>query len=424
MGKLGDLTGKALGAPLRALIPKNPWLRLAVIALPVLIIASFLEPVLSLLGKGVDLITGTLTPLLDNAVGRLVLLNLIVVGVAVGAWYALRERWRKLRSGLVLRHHLAGVASLLGDERARTRELFRKVATTKCPPPAEFPHASEDAKIKLARLALEDGESDEALAWLTLVKEKKLPRELQRSLVQLRARALVQQGEVLPESVEKEVRTGLDRFARDPRLLELLRRQLLDRGALEEAARVQGELVQAASPRSEPAERQRWIDDLVRAGDAALAAGDARRAMKLAKQARDLGESVAAGCLVGNVRLAEGRVRDAIREWGSTRSTEGLGRIAEVLEQEPGAVSPRELLECCPTEGALLLAARDLARRGQQDQALRAARRAARTLGPTPTVTAVLSEILGLCGRDGEAAQLADEAVLRLVAPERQSQGG
>ena len=76
------------------------------------------------------------------------------------------------------------------------------------------------------------------------------------------------------------------------------------------------------------------------------------------------------------------------------------------------------MLECSPTEGALLLVAREYARSGDYDRALRAARRAARNLGPLPSVTAVLSEVLTLCGQHEEAAQIRDQAVVRLLAPE------
>ena len=74
MGKLGNLVVKAVGAPVRALMPKNPWLRVLIIAIPILIVFAFLEPVLSLLGRGVELVARMLTPLLDNPVGRIVLL--------------------------------------------------------------------------------------------------------------------------------------------------------------------------------------------------------------------------------------------------------------------------------------------------------------------------------------------------------------
>ena len=46
---------------------------------------------------------------------------------------------------------------------------------------------------------------------------------------------------------------------------------------------------------------------------------------------------------------------------------------------------------------------------------MRAATLAARKLGPTPTVTRLLAEVLELCGRDAEARELREEAVLRLL---------
>ena len=84
-----------------------------------------------------------------------------------------------------------------------------------------------------------------------------------------------------------------------------------------------------------------------------------------------------------------------VRVYGATRSPSGLDRIAELLTEHPAAIEPRELLANCPMQGALLLVARELARAGEHDRAQRAARVAAEALGPTPTVCAVLAEVLG-----------------------------
>ena len=134
------------------------------------------------------------------------------------------------------------VAALAFDT-GRSRELFRRVAGSGAPAPREYPAAGEDAKIKLARLAIADGDHDTALAWLTRVREKGLPRELRRSLVQLRVQASAAQGEVLGESVEAELRTALRKFPDDVPLLGLLRELLLRRGEIEEAAATQEKIV-------------------------------------------------------------------------------------------------------------------------------------------------------------------------------------
>jgi len=61
--------------------------------------------------------------------------------------------------------------------------------------------------------------------------------------------------------------------------------------------------------------------------------------------------------------------------------------------------------------------ARELARQGELEQARRAAQQAAETLGPTPTVCAVLVEVLRLLGREHEASLLGEQAVQRLLGP-------
>ena len=238
MGKLGDLFRKGVGAPIKLLLPKNPWLRLLVFAIPILLIAAFLEPVLGLLARGFDLVLRIFEPLLDNPVGRVVLLNILLFGVLVVTWYMVRDKLRALRSGMVLRHHLTGVGALVVDP-PRSRQLFRKVATTahRAQPPAEYPLVGEDAKIKLARLALDEGDHDNALAWLTRVREKGLPKELQRSLLQLRIQAAIGQGEVLDASVEREIREGLRRFGDDGALLAQLCQLLRHRGGRERLRR-------------------------------------------------------------------------------------------------------------------------------------------------------------------------------------------
>ena len=102
----------------------------------------------------------------------------------------------------------------------------------------------------------------------------------------------------------------------------------------------------------------------------------------------------------------QGRHAEAIRAFGATRSPEGLELVAELLTDHPGVMEPRELLECCPMQGTLALVARELARLGRTEAAANAARLALERMGPSPSVAAVLSEVLQMLGRGDEAAQL------------------
>jgi Flp pilus assembly protein TadD len=88
-----------------------------------------------------------------------------------------------------------------------------------------------------------------------------------------------------------------------------------------------------------------------------------------------------------------------------------------LLSEHPGSLEPRELLESCPMHGTLLLVARELAREGDAARAERAARRAAEVLGPTPTVCAVLADVLALLGKDQQARLLREQAIGKLLGP-------
>jgi hypothetical protein len=164
-------------------------------------------------------------------------------------------------------------------------------------------------------------------------------------------------------------------------------------------------------------ERQHLVDLLLTEGQRALERDDPDAARKLAKKLQAVDEhGPSGGLLLGDVQRHQGELQKAVRTYGSTRSPSGLDRIAELLDEHPGAVEPRELLTCCPLQGALLLVARELARAGQLERAERAARVAAETLGPTPTVCAVLAETLDLLGQGQKARLLREQTVVRLLA--------
>ncbi len=419
MARLGDLFSRAFWAPVKAVMPKNPWLRILIIGIPILLVMALLEPVFGLLEKAVDLIVRLIAPLMETSGGRLLLLNLVLLVLVVIAFLVLRSRLRKLFSGLILRRHLDGIGQLLDDESKTARDSFRRVAKSKALPPSVFPQIREDAKLKLARLSIDRGQANEAIHWLTKIKETGMPKELKRSLAQLRARSFLAQGEILDESMEAELRASLERFPGDPVLAGLLRSQMLQAGRLEEAARAQ-ELVFKNSPvSSREHERQRLLEDQVRCGDEALSKGELELARSYAKKAQKLApKAPEPGCLLGKVSVAKGDALGGIREWGRTRSAAGFELLSGLLDEHPGIVSPRELLEACPMEGTVLLVAREYARQGDTRRAERAARAATRNLGLTPSTAAVLAEVLELCGRTEDARSICQEAVKRLVAPE------
>jgi tetratricopeptide (TPR) repeat protein len=415
---LGDLLKRGMTAPLRALLPKNPWLRVLVIALPFVLLLALFGPALDVVLKLIELGMRVIEPLLQTTLGRIVLLLVVfTLGALFTAWL-LKERVRQWRGEAALGRHLQATAALVGNDLRKSRERFRKVARYRGPAPDRYPHVVQDSNLKLARMCLEQGQVDEALGWLTRVVEPGLPAELQRSLFQLRVKALRQQREVLPAAIEAEIDKALKRFGDDYVLLGQRRDVIEQRGDAHALAEAQEAVSKHAPPAAAPRERQRLVELLIASGEAHLRDGNrdgCRRAVKRLQSVDRDGSS--SGLLAGDLHRVAGDLRQAVRAYGATRSPEGLDRIAELLSEHPGALEPRELLESCPMHGTLLLVARELAREGDAARAERAARRAAEVLGPTPTVCAVLADVLALLGKDQQARLLREQAIGKLLGP-------
>ncbi len=410
--------GRAARAPFRWLLPRNRWLRYAIYALPVLLVLALFSPALQVVLQLFDLFLRVLEPMLQTTLGRSLLLVVVFATLGLLLFWLLQHRVRDLRADAVLGRHLEAVAALVGQDRHRCREALRRVARYRGPLPTNYPHLLADACLKLARLALAEQRADEALHWLLRIVETGLPPPLLRSLLQLRVAALRQQGAVLPASLVREVEAALQRCPDDAVLLS--ERRLLERAAgdLVAAAATQEQICKHAPPAAAAAARQGWQDDLLQAATAALAAGDLEVARKLQKKlAKADREGDLAMLLLGDIHRQAGDLRAALKAYGASRSASGLDRLAELLQGHPGLVEPRELLELCPLQGSLLLVAREFARQGDRERAERAARLAAEALGPTPTVCAVLAEVLSMLGKDAEARLLREQAVARLLQP-------
>ncbi|MFK7739253.1 MAG: tetratricopeptide repeat protein [Planctomycetota bacterium] len=417
MGKIGDTVRKGLFAPIKALLPKNPWLRVLVYALPIVLLLALFGPALEVLLKVVDLFVRVLEPILQTTVGRIIVLLVVLSVLGLLAFWLLKNRVRTMRAEATLGRHLQATAALVGLDRDRSRELFRKVTRYRGSAPQRYPHVVADANLKLARLCLEDSQIDEALGHLQRCVETGLPKELQRSLLQLRLQALQRQGQVLPATLQREAEEAAKRFGDDVFVLSLLRDLAEREDRHEEALEWQAKVARHAQPSRRVAESQRYHEMLLGAGRRALENDDPDGAKKLAKRLQKADpEGTAAALLLGDVHRKNKELHKAVREYGSTRSPTGLDRIAELLTEHPGSIEPRDLLANCPMQGALLLVARELARAGEHERAERAARVAADSLGPTPTVCAVLAEVLDLLGEGQKAQLLREQTVVRLLA--------
>ena len=418
MSKAGKLLLKGLWAPVRAILPKNPWLRVLVYALPILLLLALFSPALEVVLRFVDLVIRVIEPMLQTTIGRVLLLLAVLTTTGLLLVWLLRRRVRDMRAEAVLGRHLQATAALVGSDRKKSSELFRRVAKYRGPLPERYPHLVQDANLKLARQSLASNQPDEALGWLARVVEPGLPKELVRSSLQLRLAALRTQGQVLPATLRREAEEAVQRFPDDVSMLAVLRDLAESDGRDGEALQWQEKIAKHAPPATSVGERQRFVDGLVAAGSRALEAGELDACKKISKRLQKVDpDGVSAKLLLGDMHRSVGNFRQAVRDYGSTCSPAGLDRIAELLTENPAVVEPRELLASCPTKGVLLLVARELARAGECDRAERAARVAAESLGPTPTVCAVLAEVLDLLGQEQKAQLLREETVARLLAP-------
>jgi hypothetical protein len=276
------------------------------------------------------------------------------------------------------------------------------VARARGPLPPEFPRLRDDACLKLARLALQAGAPARAQAWLLRVHDADLPQSMARSWVQLRAQVEIATPGALPASVERVVRESLARFPDDIVLLRLLRDLTAAQAQYAVAASTQERVARLGV---DPDERTRLAALWLAAADQAWARGDAvsteshLAAASVADRAR-----AEHSLLPGELSLRGSDLRGALRQWARVPGSRGLRRCSEVLAAHPHALSPREILEVCPTQGGLLLAARAYAERGVTKAALRAARLAAGLLPDSPTAALAIADTLRRAGApDAEA---------------------
>jgi hypothetical protein len=160
MSKIGDLLRRGLFAPFRALLPKNPWLRVLVYALPFVLVLALFGPALEVVLKLLDFVLRIVEPLLQTTLGRILLLLVVFTLGGLFTVWLLRSRVRTLRGEAVLGRHLQAIAALVGSDPKRTRDLLRKVVRYRGPLPERYPHVLADAHLKLARLSLATGRDD------------------------------------------------------------------------------------------------------------------------------------------------------------------------------------------------------------------------------------------------------------------------
>lgn len=414
------LTGPVL-APVRSWLGRHPWVRWLLYAAPFLVLLALLNPVVTLLTTLLGFVVRVFEPLLQTPSGRLLLLNLVLVAVAAVGFVLVRSRLRQLLGDVVLRWHLLGLAALVRGDRATAERRFRAVLRLAAwldlrRAAATYPAVAQDARLKLARSSLERQRPKDTLRHLSYVRETHLPRELRASLLELRARALLQLPDALPENVDAALRQALDLRPRHVELLVLLREHCVRTGALAAAIDTQERLLPCLPAAQRDEERARLARLWVARAEQERAQGHPDRARDHARRALKVEAGLEpALLLLGDLALAARDPDAALRAWGQAATPAALGRAEALLRSQPDLLPAREVLARFPTRGMLAVLARLYAAHGDQRKAANALRIAAEQGTPSPLFTALRA---GHAEATGDAASAADgyrQAILGLL---------
>ncbi|MGA0061285.1 MAG: hypothetical protein ACO3RU_17060 [Planctomycetota bacterium] len=363
----------------RALWPRSARARALWVVLPVLAAVVVLTPITALAVVGLRTIEGVLAPVFASPGGRLLVLNLLLVGTAFVSIRGMRQRVAALRGALRLRQLVDGLEAVAEGRDAEAETLLARAARSRAPWPTTLPWADAHAACARARLALRRGEAGEASRLLDAVPRASLPERLQLIALHLHVEAMEQLDEVVPAERLRQIEAGLAGFPHDLSLLQARRRAEHELMEAEAAVGTQRLILEAVAPHARLSESDRLADDLARCAEQALRHGRCERARRAAEECALLRpDDAAVGLLLGDARAAHGDLRGALAAWARVGDERALRRALVEIERHPKALRPEDVLRAFPVDGGLLLVAHLEDRIGCAERAARARRLALR----------------------------------------------
>ncbi|MFO1052013.1 MAG: hypothetical protein U1F36_07345 [Planctomycetota bacterium] len=368
---------RALGV----LLPRHRGARIAVIAVVVFVLLALLDPFLSLLGRGVDLVRWLGTPS-----GRFVGGNAALVAGFLVLRRRIVERMRIAREAASIAMLVRGFGALAQGRSSRAVDLARRILRQRSTP-SRVPWLRAQAELLAIRAELASGTTRHPFPAVD-----EAPVELRRSAAQLRVASARRQA-----WDRGLVRTAIDEgLAAFPDDVVLLRHRVefLDEDGDHDGARAaQARVADAAPPAERANERRKLAAAWAAAGhrllqaepsDAAGAGAMARRALAVDPQHPD------AHGLLGDIALLRADHGAAIRAFATAGDESGWSRVLALLDDPSMRLGIADLLDAVPHEAALALLARESILRGKAAFAERAARVLQRRVGPTPAANALL----------------------------------
>jgi len=345
------------------------WILLAL----ALLILLALGPWVGLLGQILSGVGSVLRPVVDNPVGRFILVNLILVMVALVLYRRFKDRGRQLLGALALDRFLGGMMHLSGGRYGKAARLFEKVVGMSRWLNLEaavdvYPEILGDARIKLALCYREMGEVEKAMKSLELLKVRDLSPAMKRDLAEAKAVVYSLSGELMDETIDREVVNALEHDPGNRRLLRLRRDRASQAGDLSVAIQSQKRLIKATPGTDKGDERTR------------LATLHARHALRLYRGGRiedaraEISRSRASdprlvlpNLLAGDIAAERDSIRAAVKEWARTPSVPALERVSRLLDEGKldGEGDLEFLVATFPRSGILLVLANHYLSRGK-----------------------------------------------------------
>jgi tetratricopeptide (TPR) repeat protein len=331
----------------------------------VLVILLALGPAIGALGQILSSIIKLLEPVVDNPVGRFILVNAILLLIVVLIYKRFKDRGRRLLGSLALDRFLAGMMNLSAGRYGPAAKLFEKVVRmgrwlNLAEAVDVYPEIASDARIKLALCYREMGEIEKAMKSLELLKVRDLSPAVKRELAEAKSFVYSLSGELMEETIDREVVNALELDPGNRRLLRLRRDRAETAGDIPTAIESQKRIVKETRKTERGEERTR------------LAALHARNALRLYRSGEvedaraEISRSRASdprlvlpNLLAGDIARERDGARAAVTEWARTPSVPALERVAALLAEGEldGEGDLEFLVAAFPQSGILLVLA-------------------------------------------------------------------
>jgi len=342
---------------------KHPWIRRALIALPFLLVLGFLGPALSAIESLFSLLGELLQPLLETALGRVLLAVLVFFFIGLGIWVFAKERFLDLFRNHALAKHLEGIQLLFLGKKKEAQVCFRKVAKMgrlfdlSKGPASGFGPLDIDARLKLTRIYLDEGDPQRAFQEIERIPKSMMTRKQTFSYSELRARLYRDHPGHLSETVRQVLEESHRSWPKNGRILALLVQELENQGEIALSVALLEKGISKIEDERKGELTQNLSRLLLLLSKQSLMDGDLKSADHYCRKSLRATESQSARLQEVDLKLLKGDAEGAISLLRSLPIPAARKRLQALLEDPEIPLGPRAILEKVPRFDVLILLA-------------------------------------------------------------------